>query len=450
MEIRVLKSGKINFLFDIGAGSSGKGQIASAIALREKPTVLISNSATSASHTFTGFGESFVFKVLPVASALNRFIDDYNPFVFIAPSAGFEIEQLRKEIEWCKLPKDRVIVSARAFVVEEEHKIRENQKANCGKLMNGGITHLGSTSSGQSAGFYDKISRDKCYRWAGEREEIKEFATVVDYPDFTLLIKSFLDCGAEALYEMPQGFMLSIDYSPEMKKSTFRNINPLQALSDIGLNHTYIGSIIGNLRVYPIRVSNRFIDNSMENVKIKVRLNNGETKIIKLVELGLTYGDINSIAYDVMERKTPIKPYGFDFEVINIVEGYVGSSGAFMPDEREVSWREIADDIGVDVNELLEQTTLTKLPRRIAKPIDNKPFSEELILRAMITTGFDVLSITFLNYKGFKNINDPKFLDYKDNVDITLAKLTNKVKSGINPKFLLAQFGKDILDVFYL
>jgi len=453
----VLKSGKVNFLFDIGAGSSGKGQIASAIALRERPKVLISNSANSASHTFTGFGETFVFKVLPVASALNRYdLLGYEPIVFIAPSAGFEIEQLRKEIEWCKLPKDKIIVSARAFVVEEEHKIRENQKANCGKWMDGGVTHLGSTSSGQSAGFYDKISRDKCYKWAGDRPEIEEFATVVDYPEFTEMIKEHLDRGEIALYEMPQGYMLSIDYSPERRKSTFRNINPLQAMSDIGLNQFYMGNSIGNLRVYPIRVSNRFVNNSMDKVKLLIMdKNTGEEKIVTPSEVGLTYSDVNSIAYEIMENKKPVTPYGFDdFIVVDIIEGYVGTSGAFMPDEREVSWREIADNLGVPVPDLLELTTLTKLPRRIAKP-KNDVVSAILLNRAVMTTGFNILSMTFLNYKGFKNPNDPEFLKFKDSVEIIFGKAFRKnvpddsLKDS-NYRFALAQFGKDILDVYYI
>jgi len=134
---------------------------------------------------------------------------------------------------------------------------------------------------------------------------------------------------------------------------------------------------------------------------------------------------------------------------LDIPEGYIGSSGSFMPDEREVSWREIADDLGTDLDSLLEKTTLTKLPRRIAKPANNMPFSGELIKRSLMTIGFNILSMTFLNYKGIKNPNDPKFLGYKESVDLYLQLISAKTNIK-NPKFKIAQFGSDILDVYFV
>jgi intein/homing endonuclease len=394
------------------------------------------------SHTVMDYGETFIFKVLNGAAFLNRHIGDYNPYVIVAPSAGFEIKQLIKEIEFCKLPKDRIIISARAFVVEDEHKIRENQKANGGELMANGVTHLGSTSSGQSAAYYDKISRDKTYKWAGEREELEQYATILDYNEFTDFIINKLKEGATALTEMPQGFPLSLDYSQEIRKSTYRNINPLQLMSDLGISVKYLGKVIGNMRSLPIRVSNRFVDNDIDEVKL-VLDTDGEDVVVRPSDIGLSYDDINSIAHTVMEDQIELKLINeFGEFVIKDIKGYVGSSGSFESDMQEISWKQLSEELGQDVAEL---TTLTRLPRRIAKPV-NGYISIELMYKVIKTIAPDYLSVTFMNYLGIDNVNDPKFKDYYFNTQ----RLLNAAFGEDAPLFRIAQFGKYVDDVKFI
>ena len=431
-----LMKGKVNTVIDLSWGSSAKAQIHTAIANKFRPEILISNAATSASHTVV-WGKhdiKFVFKALPGASVFHRIDDDYSPYIFLAPSAGFEFHQLIKEIKYCKIPKDKIIVSARAFVVQEHHKSEENYKMNCGKLFGSGESHLGSTSSGQSAAFYDKISRNKCYDWAGAYKELKEYATVVDYPEYSFMLAEMLDKGYTALAEMPQGFPLSIDYSIDVKKSTFRNINPLQLMSDLGLNVEYFGNVIGNTRVFPIRVSNRFINNNVDNVIAKVR--QGDRHFVtKLTDMGMDYDDVNS----VVDRITKGESVCFrDFVIEEIKEGLVGTSGSFESDMTEVSWKQLKEMFpNGDIEQ--ELTTLTKLPRRIAVP-NNSIISDNLMKKAMITIKPDYISMTFLNYVSKDTKEQKQFID----------KVNEYLKKQYRVGVGLYQNGPDVDDVYFL
>jgi len=423
-----LERGKVNVLLDLTYGSSAKGQICASIADKFRPEILIGTSSTSASHTVIEGNESFVFKVLPSASFLNRFRDDYDPLVVLAPSAGFELEQLKKEIEFCGLTKDKVIIAHRSMVVLDKHKKEEAERMG---------SRLGSTHSGQSAAMSEKIARAKGVKLAGDYPEIDEIATVVDYPAFAYLLAGMLSNGRTALLEMPQGFPLSLDYSIEYPFNTFRNISPAQAMSDIGLNpQEFLGSVIGNFRAFPIRVSNRFVGDSMDGVKLHIETVDGAQEVVSPDEVGMTYSDVNAIVYIVMYRGEPIEPYGFDFKVVHI-EGVEGTSGAFDDDLVEVSWRHLIDNYNVEDEEI---TTLTKLNRRIAVPMDTTiPIT--LISDSMVTIRPDYLSVTFVNYDLVNGKTVEEFVNdaMKDlsinNIDATLS---------------IVQTGKDLSDVHFI
>jgi len=366
------------------------------MALEERPQILMASHSTSSSHTVMDKNTdlNFVFKALPSATSVYKLVDDYEPYIVLSPSSGFEVDQLLKEIKEFGVPKYKIIVPYRAYVVEQRHKEKE-------LTAMGGVNHLGSTLSGQSQAFCDKVSRKKGYRLAGDYDEIKEVATVMDYPEYSEFIKNILDDGGTALCELPQGFPLSLNYSNEIGKSTYRDVNPLEVQSAIGLNVKYFGKVIGNMRLYPIRVSNRFTNNDAGSVKLKVCDNiNGVivdecTYSVKAEDIGMDYDTLNSMAQDLKDG-TSLKysHKGKEYIIVSIEQGLEGTSGSFEKDMYEITWNYLSYFHECDFSEI---TTLTKLPRRIAIP-DNGLLSIDLLKKADMTIGVDYLSITFVNY----------------------------------------------------
>jgi len=377
-----LQPNKINVLLDLYAGSSAKGQsCAHLVKTNFDITILLCNHAPSASHTYiTKDNEEFVFKVLPTATGLLK--DEYREDlkVYLAPSSIFEIDQLIKELEWVGLIKSNIIIPYTATILKNGDGEKEAEAM--------GSNHLGSTHSGQSIAYARKISRTKELSIAYDYiEELSEVATVVPFSTYQEMLVEDLKSNT-ALAELPQGFSLSIDYQDEPRKSTFRNITPLQFMSDIGLSQDYLGDVIANIRAYPIRVSNRFKDDKITHI-IALEKDHTKTKIEVKPE---DYHKVNSIAHKVMELKKPstIELNGELVRVCDIPE-YIGTSGAFPKGMVEVNW----DFLGLPV----EQTTLTKLPRRIAVPAnDCSRISHSLFKQFIITTRPTKAIITFVNY----------------------------------------------------
>lgn len=382
----MLQKEKVNILLDATYGSSSKGQVVTAIADKYRPEILMANHSTSASHTVMDreTKEEFVFKALPSASFLNKIRSDYEPLVVMSPSSGFQIDQLIKEAKYCNLKKSQIIIPSRAVVITSEH-----QKMEAGT---NGTLHLGSTMSGQSYAFSEKMTRQPNTKLAKDYPELAEYAIVLPDTEYFPAFLAELVKGNTILAEMPQGFPLSIDYGPEYPYSTFRNISPSQFLADVGLHTDYLGSVIANVRSMPIRVSNRFRNNSMDDVTLE--LSDGVT--VKPSEIGADYSDINAIAYDVNFKN---KPRYFGRYLITHIDGMTGTSGPFEPDMHETSWRNLSEKLtkmsGKDVN-VKEITTLTKLNRRICEVEGS--ISKDLMYKTMITVKPTHVSFTFLNY----------------------------------------------------
>lgn len=383
----MLQKGKVNFLLDQFYGSSAKGQVITAIADKYRPEILIANHSTSASHTVIEGEEEFVFKALPTASFLNRVRPDYKPLVVLSSDTGFELYQLLKEIEYCGLSKDQVLIHPRAAVITQDHKDKEGGE--------NGTLHLGSTMSGQSYAFSEKMTRQKGAKLAKDYPELREVATVVEDTDYyPFYLSKILDAGGTALMELPQGFPLSLNHGPQFPYSTFRDITPDNAISFIGLNSAdYRGSVIANVRALPIRVSNRYKGNTMEHVTLVLQDGNE----YKPEELGMDYSDVNAITYDTNYRGIPRK---FGAVTVTRVNGVVGTSGPFESDMQEISWRELSAELtekAGKVTEVKEITTLTKLNRRIAKSREGS-ISRRMLEKSRVTVGPTHFSVTFLNY----------------------------------------------------
>jgi hypothetical protein len=419
----MLQKGKVNFLLDQFYGSSAKGQVVTAIADKYRPEILIANHSTSASHTVIEGKEEFIFKALPTASFLNRVRKDYKPLVVLSSDTGFELNQLLKEIEYCGLAKEQVIIHPRAAVITQDHKDKEAGE--------NGTLHLGSTMSGQSYAFSEKMTRQKGVRLAKDYPELREVATIIEDTDYyPFYLSRILDAGGTALMELPQGFPLSLNHGPQFPYSTFRDITPDNAISFLGLNATdYRGSVIANVRALPIRVSNRYEGNTMDNVTLL--LNDGTE--VKPSDIEMDYSDVNAITYDVNYKGTP---RSFGRHIITRVNGVVGTSGPFEDDMQEISWRELSNELTFKAGKetrVKEITTLTKLNRRIAKS-KNGSISKSMLQKSKVSVGPTHFSITFLNY-----------------VDPTIEGATTMEQILVDSKEVaqwLLQAQKDIIQVF--
>ena len=399
----MLQKGKVNIVLDLYYGSSGKGQICAKLADEFRPEILIANHSTSASHTVIEDEHEFVFKALPSASFLCKVRPEYKPTILLASSSGFEIKQLYKEVEYTQT-QGFVYIHPLAVIIEQKHKNLEAGLNEDGTAKDGnqGTIHLGSTMSGQSYAFADKMTRKKEYKLA--KDYADEFAqkgiiVIGSSWDFQEQLNALLSSGASALAEMPQGFPLSLDHGSEYPYSTFRNVTPVQLMADLGLNQYMTGAIIANVRSLPIRVSNRFINDDMSQVKLTVQtdLNSEEAGVMTPEQAGLSYSDVNSVAYDVSLGKTMKVGKWY----ISNIEGMLGVSGPFESDMEEVSWRDLSTELtgkaGKDVN-IEEITTLTKLHRRVAKIKDGGSISASMLKKAIVTFAPTHLSMTFLNY----------------------------------------------------
>ena len=452
----MLQKSKVNFILDFYYGSSGKGQVATAIADRERPEILTANHATSASHTVIDedSGTEFVFKALPTASVLNRIRSNYNPLVVIPSSSVFELEQIKKEIEYCKLTREQVIIHPRAVVLSQAHA--DSEKGD------GGTVHLGSTMSGQSYAVSEKITRKANTKLAKDYEELSKVAMVMpdDYFFPTIFMNAIIN-GQTILAEMPQGYPLSIDHGPMYPYSTFRNITPTQFMADIGIAHTYVGAVVGNIRSLPIRVSNRFQNDDMSNVEILIGAKDEDTAgWVRPESIGMDYSDVNAITYDVAYLK---KEVNFGNHIITDIKGVIGTSGPFEPDMKEISWRELSEDLtkkaGKD-HEVHEITTLTKLTRRVAKMEDpDMSISQSMLKKFLTSCNPTHFAVTFMNYidPNIEGITDAAYLndseivrDWATNAIVDIQ--TAYMESNMNgfPAIHIIQTGKDLKNVLFL
>jgi len=460
----ILVEGKINILLDHLYGSSAKGQVCAAIADKERPSILIANHSTSASHTVMEGDEEFVFKALPSATFLCKTRDDYNPSIFMAASSGFEIDQVIKEMKWINNPEIKVYVHPYAVIVLQEHKNLEAGLNRDGSSSdNSGTLHLGSTMSGQSYAFADKMTRRSPSSLAKDyAEELYKHNIIVMATPWAFqlqLLSELAKDDATALAEMPQGFPLSIDHGPEFPYSTFRNITPMQLLADLGLNEAYLGSVIGNIRSLPIRVSNRFVGNNMDNVMLFAKFD-AENKMSESSwntpeQLGMTYSDVNAITYDLlMGNEKRFKNW-----IITDIKGVTGTSGPFEEDMEEISWRELSDHLtsiaGKDVN-VEEITTLTKLNRRIAKIADERSLSIDMLMKFMVAVNPTHLSITFLNYidpnlEGATSIEEINKSEIFNDWSIRAIEDLREAYNGeVFPKITALQTGKYLENVIFI
>ena len=249
--------GKITVVLDGSAGSSGKGMVNSSLAVRFKPDAVICNNGTNAGHCVVVHKKDFtgrvddnlsdkifkkladdtykaVFKVFPASAIVTKKCP-----ILIAPDAGFSVDRFFEELRMIDDPS-RVKVHPRACIVTKKHaeKSAENK-------------HVSGTMSGFGPAQAKKLMRDKDCDIAMNYKELQPYLG-----DTSKIVQDILKDNGSVLFELPQGFDLSLNHGHEWPKLTSRDVTAAIAANSSGVSPKRIGKIFINVRPYPIRVGN--------------------------------------------------------------------------------------------------------------------------------------------------------------------------------------------------
>ena len=230
---------KVDILVDLQFGSTGKGAIAGYLAVTRPYDTVVSANRPNAGHTFIDAkGHKMIHKVLP-----NGVVGASVRTVLIGAGAVFSVEQLLREID--RLDKFGynnfgVYIHEAAVVLTDEHKSGEKE-----------YSRIGSTQQGAAQAVIAKMDRDPGNDPTIKHVEINHPRIIVvspnEYHNKLLLANKILAEGA-------QGYSLGID-AGFWPYCTSRNCTVNSFMSDMGIPHTMLNTVIGACRTYPIRVA---------------------------------------------------------------------------------------------------------------------------------------------------------------------------------------------------
>ncbi len=378
---RILSPGKIATVLDAGYGSSSKGLISAWITKNERPDFLLTANGRNSSHTVVDHnlgteamtpcqraGE-FVFKVLPVGAFYNKW-RGYAPTIYIGPGAAFTVADLVKEVAYCELDRTQVWIHPLASVVTLDDIDYENGVRDfAGNLLpnvdhGSGTTKHGTTGSGVGAARAKKSLR-KGMQWKDVTDSPTMIETGLMFADtFEEAVIKRLELGKTGLLDGSQGYLLSL-YGKFFPHCTSRPVTLASFFSDMNLPLNLVGNVCAVARTFPIRIASirYFLDG----------------RPLTLAE------------------KTEAESQG------KVVETVDSNSGGWYPDQRELTWEQVALQAGHHVEPQL--TSLTKLPRRIATW--SKAAIKDFLLHNAPPGGCKTfLFVTFTNYLNQHEIED--------------------------------------------
>ena len=238
---------KIDMVLDFQYGSTGKGLIAGYLAKRNSYDTAICAFATNAGHTYIDEerGIHVMTQQLPTAITSPTV-----QTILIGPGSAIHLQTLQEEIARHApfLEGKRVLIHPHAAVVEDYHAEFE---------MSDGRTKMGSTAKGVGEAYIERIRRNpQNPNTIGHRVSTADalygmIATPEEYRDALAAAESVIVEGA-------QGYSLSM-YHGQYPYTTSRDVTPWQVAADCGLPYRWASyiQVIGTLRTFPIRVSNR-------------------------------------------------------------------------------------------------------------------------------------------------------------------------------------------------
>lgn len=227
-----LKPG-VNIVIDGQWGSTGKGKLCGMLGY-ENPDICMSSFGPNAGHTWVSDkGESIVLKALPSASCTAK-----NALVLVSADSVVNVETLMREAEI--IGKDRVFVHPRCAILTESDKAAA---AVTGR-------HVAGTMQGTGHAIARKILRVQGTKLA------KDVLPSSMIRDTCQLVRDFNKNKKTILFEMSQGWDLSINHGLEFPYLTSRDITIGACINSMGISHKDVSTVIGSIRTMPIRVGN--------------------------------------------------------------------------------------------------------------------------------------------------------------------------------------------------
>lgn len=232
---------KLNMIIDGSFGSTGKGLIASKIALDNHIDIACTTTSPNAGHTFYYNNKKYVTHLMPVAGIIHR-----RSTIIFSSESLIDLDLLFKEMDDFKIDPDRILIHPRTAIITKENKDIE-------KIENG-IEKIASTQSGSGSARAGKIMRTQLLA-----EQVPELRFCI----MKNTLKDLLDRGdnLHVLVETGQGLGLDINHGLAYPYCTSRSIIPSTILGEFGLAPRFMGNCMMSFRTFPIRVGNPIRDN---------------------------------------------------------------------------------------------------------------------------------------------------------------------------------------------
>lgn len=222
-------------LFDGQFGSTGKGLLASVLAMAFKSSinVVTTNAGPNSGHTAYYNGLEVMTQQIPVASVFLKKMG-MNHLCYLNGGAIVDKDILISEIEKFEVS---VVVDPHAALISDEAKTQK-------------LSHIASTGKGVGPAMAQKLMRDKHAVAEHAAEALSGYCTVK-----SLSLAEKIREGKRVFIETAQGFSLGIN-SGFYPYCTSRECTVAQALADARIPTAYQMASIVSMRTYPIRVGN--------------------------------------------------------------------------------------------------------------------------------------------------------------------------------------------------
>jgi adenylosuccinate synthase len=238
----MIEKGKANVIIDGQWGSTGKGLLAGYLYEKYQGIdVSVCDFMPNAGHTvYLPNGEQVVSRQVPIGASFGR-------HALIGPHAAVDINVLKTEMHALQQVKDhgQVVIHPLASMVQEQDRKTEAEV-------------LGRIASTLKGGHYSAVRKLMRARDAVTAEMVapalNQMGVLV--ADTQEILQKALAAGGTALIETAQGFDLGLNHGHRWPYVTGRDCLVGRALDNAGASVRDVGSIIGIVRTFPIRVGN--------------------------------------------------------------------------------------------------------------------------------------------------------------------------------------------------
>lgn len=218
-------------------GSEGKGKVAHHLATTKSAAAVVRVGGSNSGHSAVdASGRLVVLRALPTAALLPDVL------CLLGPGSYIDVERLLSEIAMLRLPRERLIVDANAFLITEQDR-RAERKAMLPE-------RIGSTGSGTGAAVQRRVARSGAPTLAGHDPRLEPYVG-----DAVGRARELCDGAARIIVEGTQGFGLSVIHSPHWPKATSRDVTAAAAIAEAGLSPLDVDEVVLVLRAFPIRVA---------------------------------------------------------------------------------------------------------------------------------------------------------------------------------------------------